>query len=178
MLRSHALFILVGSVLVSASATRGDDAEDKAIAFVESLKGKIKRDNNRPGKPVVRVSLYHNKQVTDADLKELAAFKDLSSLDLAHTKITDEGIKHLAALKNLAILDLHDTKITDAGLKDLAALKSLTDLDLEETKITDTGIKVLAALKNLEQLDLGETKVTDAGVKELEKALPKCTITR
>ena len=179
MLRSRALFILVACVLVSAPAVRGDDAEDKAIALVESLKGKVTRNTHLPNKPVVAVILYSNKKVTDADLKELAAFKDLTTLDLAFTtKITDEGIKNLAALKNLDELDLHGSKITDKGLKNLAPLKQLKYLDLSETKITDAGLKALAALTSLAHVDLSDTKVTDAGVKELKKALPKCTITR
>jgi hypothetical protein len=33
-------------------------------------------------------------------------------------------------------------------------------------------------LKNLMRLTLVFTKVTDSGVKELQKALPKCKITR
>ena len=44
--------------------------------------------------------------------------------------MTDAGLKELAALKNLTTLDLSDTEVTDAGLKELAALKNLTTLDL------------------------------------------------
>ena len=35
--------------------------------------------------------------------------------------MTDAGLKELAALKNLTTLNLSDTQVTDAGLKELAA---------------------------------------------------------
>ena len=51
-------------------------------------------------------------------------------------------------------------------------------LGLGATKVTDVGVKELATLKNLTSLDLSVTDVTDAGVKELQKALPKCKISK
>ena len=44
--------------------------------------------------------------------------------------MTDAGLKELAALKNLTTLDLSETRVTGAGLKELAALKNLTTLNL------------------------------------------------
>ena len=75
-------------------------------------------------------------------------------------------------------LDLSFSGMTDAGLKELASLKQLTSLYLGGTQVTDAGLKELAPLKQLTYLELGSTKVTGAGVKELEKALPRCRITR
>ena len=59
-------------------------------------------------------------------MKELAALKNLSTLNLSAHNVTDAGLKELAALKNLTTLDLSWTNVTDAGLKELAALKNLT----------------------------------------------------
>ena len=53
------------------------------------------------------------------------------------------SLKELAALKNLRTLDLTFTQVTDAGLKDLAGLKSLRALDLSDTRVTRTGLKEL-----------------------------------
>ena len=44
--------------------------------------------------------------------------------------MTDAGLKELAALKNLTTLNLSETRVTGAGLKELAALKNLTTLYL------------------------------------------------
>ena len=80
--------------LCLCSAGRADDAEDKAVAFVEKLGGKVTRDEKAPGKPVITVSLNDTK-VTDAGLKELATLKNLTTLDLGFTKVTDAGVKEL-----------------------------------------------------------------------------------
>jgi internalin A len=70
--------------LLAAPPARADDAEDKAAAFVEKLGGTVTRDANRPGKPVIAVSLKKN-NVTDAGLKELTALKNLTALNLSYT---------------------------------------------------------------------------------------------
>ncbi len=94
-------------------------------------------------------------------------------LQLAHTRMTNAGLKELAALKNLTILNLEGTEVTDTGLKELAALKKLTALSLSDTEVTDAGVKELAALQNLTSLDLSGANVTDAGLKELA-SWPHC----
>jgi internalin A len=57
-------------------------------------------------------------------------------------------------------------------------LEGLTSLNLWNSKITDGEVEALASLKGLTSLELGGTQVTDDGVKELQKALPRCRITR
>ena len=95
------MFVAV-AVAGLGSAARADEAEDKAVARVKEFGGTFTRDNKAPGKPVVTV-------------------------DLGNTKVTDAGLKELAALKNLTTLNLYRWhKVTDAGLKELAALKNLT----------------------------------------------------
>jgi internalin A len=116
-------FMMVGVVswlvLGSSGACRADEAEDKAVAFVEALKGDVIRDEKLPGKPVIAVNLNFSK-VTDAGLKELAPFKNLTTLSLGlATKVTDAGLKELAQFKNLTKLALGGTKVTDAGVKEL-----------------------------------------------------------
>ena len=77
-------------VLVGVAPVRADEAEDKAVSFVEKLRGAVTRDDKQPGKPVVEVNLGGTK-VTDAGLKELAALKGLTTLHLGRTKVTDAG---------------------------------------------------------------------------------------
>ena len=43
--------------------------------------------------------------------------------------------------------------------------------------ITDVGLKEIAKLQKLEFLELNSTQITKVGVAELQKALPKCSIT-
>ncbi len=86
-------FALVVFVHVQTPAARANEAEDKVIDWVKQLDGRIKRDD-QPGKPVVEVRV-HRKQVTDADLKQLAVFKKLTQLDLGGTKVTEAAVNEL-----------------------------------------------------------------------------------
>jgi internalin A len=117
---------------------------------------------------------FHCGFQTGATLKELAALKNLQSLNLgARLKLKrndlelDAELKELAAAKNLRALYLFHTHVTDKGLKELAGLKDLQILDLYSTAVTDAGLKSLARMKSLQALNLGVTRVTDAGLKEL-----------
>ncbi len=67
-------------VLGPAAPVRADDAEDRAVAFVEGLGGTVTRDGKRAGKPVTEMDLSGT-AVTDAELKGLAALKSLDDPD-------------------------------------------------------------------------------------------------
>ena len=58
-------------LLLAAAPLLADEAEDKAVATVAKLGGKVTRDEKADGKPVIAVDLL-NPNVTDADLQELA----------------------------------------------------------------------------------------------------------
>jgi hypothetical protein len=174
--------------------------ENGVAAALEKVGARIRRDEKRPGKPVVWVDLTYKTKVTDADLKglknlkslqtlnlgatrvtdaclkEVKDLKDLQALQVPLTQVTDAGLKNLKNLQSLQLLNLAGTRVTDAGLKHLKGLKKLRLLDLTATRVTDRGIKNLKDLKNLHWLRLGRTPVTDAGLKELNKALPRCRI--
>jgi internalin A len=167
----------VAFALLLTERASADEDDAKAEKAIKALGGRVERNSDAPGKPIVRVYLT-GKQVTDVGLKELAGLKNLQTLDLRHTKVTDAGLKEIAGLKSLQFLLLNDTQVTDAGLKQVAALKSLQFLHLFYTNVTDAGVKELAGLKRLRWLSLSDTQVTDAGVAELRKALPKCKIIR
>src|SRR5437660_1551095 len=85
---------------------------------VIDMAGRIPRDEKQRGKPVIKVNLS-TIDVTDADLRELKEFEQLTSIDLAKTKGTDAGLKELKELKELSNLDLSETQITDASLREL-----------------------------------------------------------
>lgn len=91
--------------MCSSVPARADDGEDKAVKFLEKLNGKVTRDEEVLDKPVIGLVLY-NTQVTDAGLKVLARFTNLTALDLSSTQVTDEGLKELDVLQNLSVLIL------------------------------------------------------------------------
>jgi hypothetical protein len=68
--------------------------------------------------------------------------------------------------------------VTDHAIDSLIGIKRLETLNLGYTKLTDAGLKKLAGLKDLKALYLYDTDVTRAGIEQLQKALPKCEITR
>src|SRR5262245_52036648 len=104
MFRVVALVLAVSGLGLGSSA-QADEAEDKAVAFVEKQHGgRVIRDDKVPGKPVVMVNLGSTK-VTDAGLKELTPLKSLTKLTLSGTLVTDAGLKELKSLKSLATLD-------------------------------------------------------------------------
>jgi Leucine Rich repeat len=141
--------IILGAILlitIAAPTTKADDAEDKAVQFIEKLGGSVVRDEKVDSKPVVEVCLQGT-LFADADMKELAALKSLEALDLCATRFTDDGLAELTAFKRLQVLNLSCTKVTDAGLKKLADVEKLQRLYVIRTAVTDDGMKDLAAAK-------------------------------
>jgi hypothetical protein len=119
---------------------------------------------------------FHGLKVTDSDVKELAALKNLRFLRLDGTQVTNAGLKQLAGLSDLEALDLGATQVSGASLKEFAGLKNLRVLLLDGTKVTDEGLKELASLKSLCVVNLRRTGVTEEGLRRLQKALPDCRI--
>ena len=93
MTRTIAALVTATCILGAAERARGDEAEDKAAQFVERLKGKVERDDTKPGKPVVTVDLSH-KKVTDARVKELVPDNPHLHrwLDMARERIAFQGL--------------------------------------------------------------------------------------
>jgi hypothetical protein len=135
------------------AAARGAGTQDAAVAAIRKLGGRVERDAEAPGKPVVAVDLYR-------------------------TPVSDVGLAHLKGLANLETLFLYRTRITDGGLAHLKGLAKLQTLSLSGTEVTDGGLAHLKGLANLRTLYLVVTKVTDKGVADLQKALPEVAIIR
>jgi hypothetical protein len=144
---------VVALVLTGALGALPARAQEKDILAELEKRGKLKRDEKQPGRPVVEA-------------------------DLRGVKVTSKMLRAVASLKDLQKLALRATQVADVGLKELARLKGLHSLDLTMTKVTDAGLKELAHLKGLQELRLIFTKVTNVGVVALRKALPLCRIVR
>src|SRR5947209_5615827 len=125
--------------LVPAGAY-ADEAEEKAVAAVNKLGGRVYPVDRQPGQPVVAVEFY-DKHLQKGDLKVLAAFQQLEGLHLLYSTLPDAELKELTALLRLKTLDLSRVPVTDAGMRELAGLQQLQMLNLSATKVTDAGLK-------------------------------------
>ena len=149
---------------------------DRIIAEVQRLGGRIERDENRQGKPIIGIDLKGR----DLDDSGLAAFRGLTGLrelNLRGTLITDAGLVHLQGLQSLESLDLSETRITDAGLEQLAHLENLSELAIENTAVGDPGLSHLVTLRKLSRVSTTGTLVTKAGAAALRKHLPELDVT-
>ena len=122
--------------------------------------------------------IFHDGKVQDGDLKCLAEFDRLVTLQLEGQPITGAGLKFLSGFSQLRELSLTRSQITDAGLEPIEGMTGLRRLLLDHTQVTDGGMKHLGGLAELEELWLVDTSVTDSGVKKLKQALPNCKIVR
>ena len=94
-------------------------------------------------------------------------------VDLSHKYLT--SVKELENLTQLEELDLSSNKLT--SVKELENLTQLETLDLDENQLT--SVKGLENLTRLTELDLKDNPdLTKAQIDALQKALPKCRITR
>jgi hypothetical protein len=116
--------------------------QEKAIAAIETLGGKIKVDPGQPGQPVVAVD-WNSCSVDDEDLRLLKCLPQLESLDLGNTRISDRGLEHLSGLRTLRSLNLAFTEVTDAGLPHLEPLTRLESLYVSFSKVTADGATAL-----------------------------------
>jgi hypothetical protein len=205
-MRLCASLALAGACLVTASPmiVRAQDSkakQERAIAEIRKLGGKVEVDTKHPGPPVVvAVDLKHTR-VIDASLEHLKGLSQVEILFLKDTAVTDEGLVSVKGLTNLEVLELSRTKVTDKGLEHLQGFVKLQRLDLGDTQVTDKGLIHLKGLTSLEALNLENavgvsdlglvhlkdlaklrtlnlqgTRVTAAGIQKLQKALPKVSI--
>src|SRR4051794_1919993 len=108
------VFIIVGAFGINLAPARAK--EPLAIAEMVRLGAKVKRDEKKPGKPVVYISLAFT-DATDGDLKYLAVFESLEEVSVAYTQVTDEGLVALGKCAKLKRIHLSNTKIEGSGLK-------------------------------------------------------------
>ena len=137
--------------------------EERVIAIIEKLGGRVTRDEKSLGKPVIVVNLSGTK-VTDAELANLKGLTELRHLNLGETRVTDTGLVNIKGLTELISVHLYKTYITDAGLANFKGLTKLKLLELWGIPVTDSGLRHLEGLTGLESLIIGGPKITDAGL--------------
>jgi hypothetical protein len=100
-------------------------------------------------------------EFTDADMRQLAPFKDIQWVDIRSRSVTDEGAEVLANLPNLETIWLRSPDITDRTVERLVLYnRKLTTVFLHNTSITDRSVQALASLPNLKTLVVRRTNVT------------------
>jgi Leucine-rich repeat (LRR) protein len=180
-MRLYALLALVGAFLAAIQpmlqAQDGKAKQERAIAEIKKLGGKVEVDAKRPDRAVIAVDLKHTK-VVDASLEHLKGLTKLEKLYLKGTPVTDDGMIYIKGLTNIEVLELGRTKVTDKALEHLKGFTRLQTLDLAGTEVTNKGLEHLKGLSRLQTLDLSGTKVTNEGIDDLQKALPKVKIVR
>lgn len=109
--------------------------------------------------------------VSDASLKLLAEFQNVTYFDVRDTKVTDAGIDSLLGMKKLKFLHLDETAVTDTGVRKLVAFEELEILGLSKLPITDKSIDVLRKMPNLKYLRIGNSKMTKEGSERLKTSM-------
>ncbi len=171
---------------------------------------------------LLRLGLAHKLNLASGERGRPASIDDVRELQLWSVALTDAGLRELSAFKNVTTIDLSGTTtVTLAGLKELKALKSLTLLNVGEPDDTlmrnlreadllytlrgagtnrsnvrprsaaevttfvtyavepsSVGVKELTALTNLEVLELPRSHLDDAGMKHVAefKSLRKLVV--
>lgn len=122
--------------------------------------------------------MFRKTPVTDADVRELRQFENLTALVMRNGQLTDAAFKELGALTTLRELALSGSNLTDDAVQQLAALTSLETLDVSGTRITDAALKTIGGFSALKQLSVEHTRVTANGIADLERRRPEIRIDR
>jgi hypothetical protein len=127
--------------------------------------------------PRVRGLVFGELPITDAALKELSTFPELTSLHITSCPgVTDQGLAEVGRLTKLRRLDVGFCSINGEGLVHLAKLNNLRELSLKRTGVSDDDLHHLEGLDQLEWLSLSDTQVTPEGIDKLSGKLPNCQI--
>ncbi|MCR8561471.1 chitobiase/beta-hexosaminidase C-terminal domain-containing protein [Mucilaginibacter sp. BJC16-A38] len=119
--------------------------------------------------PALGVNIYNKSTYRPKTLEELSAIKQqVVSLDVSKMPVKDAELKTIAQFENLHTLNLNFTDVTGSTLKDLASLKSLKMISLAGTPLNASAIKQISALKSLAKITLWDTGLTDAQLNELQ----------
>ena len=125
------------------------------------------------GSPALGVNIYNNAIYQPKVLEELSGIKkQVIWLDLNKMPVKDAELKTIAQFENLRTLNLNFSDVTGATLKNLAPLKYLRSLSLAGDKVDANAIKQISALKSLTKIALWDSGLTDEQLAALQKSNP------
>lgn len=159
MLPLRLLFILLATLSTQAADSGATD-----IQWIEDAGGTAAKDAT--GR--ITAIDFRASWVSDADLRKLARFPALTSLNLSLTRVTDQGMQELRNVPGIVDLDLRFAEfVTDEGIAAIKNWKHLKRLVLHGTKVSDTALDHIAGITTLETLDVGSVMLTDVSLERL-----------
>ena len=125
------------------------------------------------GSPALGVNVYNKATYQPKVLDELSAIKkQVVWLDLNKMPVKDADLKTIAQFENLRTLNLNFSDVTGSTLKILASLKYLRSLSLAGDKLDANATKQISSLKSLTKIALWDTGLSDEQLAALQKSNP------
>ncbi|MDP9048192.1 MAG: chitobiase/beta-hexosaminidase C-terminal domain-containing protein [Bacteroidota bacterium] len=120
--------------------------------------------------PALGVNIYNRSLYSIKVLTDLSGIKkQVVSLDLNKMPVKDADLKIIAGFENLRTLNLNFTDVTGSGLNDLVSLKYLASLSLAGAKLDPNAIKGISKLKSLKKIALWDTGLSETELAGLQK---------
>ncbi|KAA6441388.1 ribonuclease inhibitor [Dyadobacter flavalbus] len=160
------------SMILNVKVPAARETDMEALRKAGLIVNAVSQDLNLLEVSAVNAPNFNDKQV--ALLSNVS--EQIAWLKLGKTKISDAGLKIIANFRNLSKLHLEHTAVTDAGLKELKNLPSLEYLNLVDTKISDAGLENIASKKGLRSVYVWQSAVTDSAVSRVSKHHPDLLI--
>jgi len=170
---SDSLRMASASFLQPASAT--DEHYDFAAAddkTIKKLNNNYRVINQlAEGSPALAVDIYNKSIYNPKVLEELSPVKkQVVSLSLDRMPVKDAELKTIAGFENLRTLNLDFTEITGSTLNSLVSLKYLRSLSLAGTKVNAQSLSQLHSFKSLKEIVVWNTAISPADIASLQKA--------
>jgi uncharacterized membrane protein/Leucine-rich repeat (LRR) protein len=118
------------------------------------------------------ISLFRSDQIKDLEKIK----NNIVSLSLNKMPVTDADLKQIALFKNLRKLNLSFTDITGATFSELSKLTDLRQLSVSGTKVKAADLTSLKKMKNLSSLYIWNTNVSENEIVQLKKSFTSTTI--
>lgn len=152
-----------------------DHADDKIITKLNTFYRVVSPISQ--GSAALNVSFFGKTGFNSKSLDELSVIEEqIIGLRLSKMPVRDVDLKKIAKFKSLRSLDLNFTDLTGNGLKDLVELKLLKTLSLSGNTISLNHLKPILGLNNLEELTLWNTSLSDSELKQLRSINKKVKI--
>lgn len=129
------------------------------------------------GSPALAVDIYNKTTYNPKVLEELSNIKkQVVSLDLNKMPVKDAELKTIATFENLRTLNLNFSDITGTTLRQLAPLKYLRSLSLAGTNLNAGALTQLHSLKSLQELALWNAGLTRQQLQDFENTNKKLDV--